>query len=241
MLDTHDDTGHARNGAVITGTATEAPPAPYHDAFAAPSRSGPGNTLRRLVPKRLSGGGSGGRKGPVRADGEQSGTYDLRNSWQVAAGSILIPLGVIFILLAWYGAAHARVEQQQIPYLISGGFTGLGCMVVGGLLFFGHWLYRIYDQADLQHEEQLKALEQLTRAIAGTTHGSVVLPVEVEAETETSVGAADARGRYYATASGTVYHRADCAVIVNHPEDVRVLGSSGLAGLRPCQICSPPG
>jgi hypothetical protein len=50
-------------------------------------------------------------------------------------GSVLIPLGVIFIMLGWYGAARARVVQQQIPYLLSGSFVGLGCMVVGGLFF----------------------------------------------------------------------------------------------------------
>ncbi len=91
--------------------------------------------------------------------------YDVRNSWQVIAGAILIPLGVVLILLGWYGAAHARVVQQQIPYMVSGSFIGLGCMIVGGLLFFGHWLYRIYDQADLQHEEQQRVLETIAAAL----------------------------------------------------------------------------
>jgi hypothetical protein len=49
----------------------------------------------------------------------------------------------------------------------------------------------------------------------------------------------DGHGAYYATSTGTVYHRADCAVIGHHPDDLRVLGPDGLAGMRPCQICSP--
>jgi hypothetical protein len=36
-----------------------------------------------------------------------------------------------------------------------------------------------------------------------------------------------------------VYHRSGCAVIAHHPDDLRVLGRDGLAGLRPCQICLP--
>jgi hypothetical protein len=44
---------------------------------------------------------------------------------------------------------------------------------------------------------------------------------------------------FYATAAGTVYHRADCAVIAHHPDDLRVLGPDGVVGLRPCQICAP--
>jgi hypothetical protein len=165
------------------------------------------------------------RRGSVsRADGENGGTFDLRNSWQVAVGAILIPLGVVFIMLGWYGAAHARVLQQQFPYLISGGLIGLGCMVLGGLFYFSHWIYRLYDQADLHHEEQLKVLEELIRSLSVPAH----------AESNGSVG-------YVATASGTVYHQADCPVIAHHPTELRMLSASAMAALRPCQICLPGG
>jgi hypothetical protein len=46
-------------------------------------------------------------------------------------------------------------------------------------------------------------------------------------------------GSFLATATGTVYHRAGCAVIAHHPEDVRAVGSANLGGLHPCQICLP--
>ena len=32
-----------------------------------------------------------------------------------------MPLGVVFVLLAWYGAAHTTRVFEQIPYMISGG------------------------------------------------------------------------------------------------------------------------
>jgi hypothetical protein len=169
----------------------------------------------------------------------------------VIAGALLIPLGVVFILLGWYGAAHARVVQQQIPYMVSGSFVGLGCMIVGGLLFWGHWLYRIYDQADLHHEEQQRMLEIIAAALLaqrGDGTGGGLAPglgVSVGAGAGVGASAAAAAGEvagpatYYATASGTVYHRADCAVIAHHPDDLRVLGPDGVSGLRPCQICTP--
>ena len=125
-------------------------------------------------PRRSRGLFGGGGTGAVRADDDGSGTFDLRNTWQVAAGAILIPLGVIIILIAWYGSAHARVVQQQIPYLVSGSFVGLGCMVVGGFFFFGHWIYRLFDQADLQHEETLRALEAIAAALAGSAPRAAV-------------------------------------------------------------------
>jgi hypothetical protein len=187
------------------------------------------------------GGGGGGHTRMAR----WAEKYDVRNSWQVIAGAILIPLGVVFILLGWYGAAHARVVQQQIPYMVSGSFIGLGCMIVGGLLFFGHWLYRIYDQADLHHEEQQRLLETIAAALLaqrgdGAGNGSAPAPGAPPAG---SVGAAaagePAPATYYATSSGSVYHRADCAVIAHHPDDLRVLGSEGIVGMRRCQICSP--
>ena len=81
--------------------------------------------------RRVDGGGGDG--GGLTEKPAREGRLDLRNGWQVVAGSILIPLGVVLIMIGWYGAAHARVVQQQIPYLVSGSFVGLGCMVVGGL------------------------------------------------------------------------------------------------------------
>jgi hypothetical protein len=191
--------------------------------------------------RRNDGGGSGG--GGHTRMARWAEKYDVRNSWQVIAGAILIPLGVVFILLGWYGAAHARVVQQQIPYMVSGSFVGLGCMIVGGLLFWGHWLYRIYDQADLHHEEQQRVLETIAAALlAGRGDGAGVasaLGGTAAAAAGGVVAAEPVPTTYYATASGTVYHRADCAVIAHHPDDLRVLGPDGVVGLRPCQICSP--
>ncbi|HVB93630.1 MAG TPA: hypothetical protein VND67_04865 [Acidimicrobiales bacterium] len=194
---------------------------------AAPTR---GDRFRRLLPRGL--GGGGGAK-PVRADGEDSGSYDLRNAWQVVAGSILIPLGVVFILLGWYGSAHARVVQQQIPYMVSGAFIGLGCMVVGGLLYWGHWLYRLYDQKELHHEEELKVLHDLVNTLTSQGAGGA------HSASPSDAPADGASGSFLATATGTVYHRAGCAVIAHHPEDARVVGAANLVGLQPCQICLP--
>jgi hypothetical protein len=189
------------------------------------------------------GGGGGGHTRMAR----WAEKYDIRNSWQVIAGALLIPLGVVFILLGWYGAAHARVVQQQIPYMVSGSFIGLGCMIVGGLLFFGHWLYRIYDQADLHHEEQQRVLETIAAALlaqradgAGAGAGLAPAPGPSTPAAGTSAPADEsAPTTYYATSSGTVYHRADCAVIAHHADDLRVLGPEGIMGMRQCQICSP--
>ena len=186
-----------------------------------------------------NGGNRGGGGGAAAAEAPpRDAKRDLRNGWQVLAGSVLIPLGVIFIMLGWYGAAHARVVQQQIPYMVSGSFVGLGCMIVGGLFFWGHWLYRTYDQADLHHEETVRLLETIAAALVAGTPRADGRPT-VSAEVSGTGGAGGGAGTYYATATGSVYHRADCVVITHHSEDLRVLGADAVADMRPCQICSP--
>ena len=79
-------------------------------------------------------GGEGRRRllRPVRrGDGDDRGTFDLRNTWQVLVGSLLIPLGVVFILIAWNGAAHAKVDQGHITNLIGGGLIRPGLRTDG--------------------------------------------------------------------------------------------------------------
>lgn len=123
--------------------------------------------------------------------------------------------------------------QQQIPYLVSGSFVGLGCMVVGGILF-GHWLHRIHDQAELHHEEQLRALGAIALSVRGG-----VLPGTGAAAGLPITGDRIEGAAYYATSSGTVYHRAECAVIGHHREELRVLAAAGVSDMQPCQICQP--
>lgn len=144
--------------------------------------------------------------------------FDLRNTWQIVAGAILMPLGAGIILLAWWGAANARVVQQQIPYLVSGAFIGLGLMIGGGLMFWAHWLYRIYDQADLHHRELLDAINRLADGGGGSATTSAA--------------------RFVATASGTNFHTPDCSVVKGR-RGLRTISASQAAKMEPCRICQP--
>lgn len=208
--------------------------------------SGGGRFWRRLLPRRPSGEGSG---------------VDLRNTWQVVAGSILVPLGIVLILIAWYGAAHTAYVQQQIPYLVSGSFAGLGCIILGGLFYWAHWLYRLYDQADQHHEEQLQAMQLTLRAIAerlpgGKGWGQPHLgdpepapdPVSEPPPPPSPPASWASQGpdpssvvsaTYVVTSSGSVYHLPSCPIIAHHTEGLRVLGAGAVIGMEPCRICLP--
>jgi hypothetical protein len=190
------------------------------------------------------GGGAGGERrhrGRPGARPPARDRVDMRNTWQVVAGSVLVPLGVVFILMAWYGAAHTSYVQQQVPYLVSGSFVGLGCMVLGGLLYWAHWLYRIYDQADLHHEEHLEVLQALM-TVAARTNASAVGAVDGAG---TAVGGAgDVAGAegvtVVRTGGGRYYHDPACPVVRNRAERAHPLSPGETDGLAPCRICRPP-
>jgi hypothetical protein len=174
---------------------------------------------------------------------------DLRNTWQVVAGSILVPLGVVFILMSWFGAAHTSYVQQQIPYLVSGSFVGLGCMVLGGLLYWAHWLYRIYDQADLHHEEQIQALHRTLLVIAerlgppsdgrSPAAGTWAPPNGAAPGDRHGTASGGPGTTYVRTEAGGVFHDPSCPVVAHHAEGVRPVSEGDLGGLEACRICRP--
>lgn len=76
-------------------------------------------------------------------------------------GAGLMPLGILVILLGWYGAAHTPYVFEQIPYLISGGLLGLALVVAGGLLYFGYLLTRLIVEQRRHTADILDALDRI--------------------------------------------------------------------------------
>jgi hypothetical protein len=147
---------------------------------------------------------------------------------------------VAIIGLAWYGAAHAGYVQQQMPYLVSGSFVGLGCMVVGGLFFWAHWLYRIYDQADLHHQEQMEAQTEMVAVLVDLVRDQRGLTAP-SGSAPGSSGESDGDGLgLVATPSGTFYHLPTCPVAQQRRDKLRPVEESEARSMRPCRICDPP-
>jgi hypothetical protein len=46
----------------------------------------------------------------------------------------LLIVGIVFVILGWYGAAHTNILTEQIPYLISGGLLGMALIIVAGFM-----------------------------------------------------------------------------------------------------------
>ena len=139
------------------------------------------------------------------------------------AGAVLLPLGLVVILLGWYGVANTPFGWDQQSYILSGGFGGLALTFVGGFLYFGAWLARIAEdnrEANKRLADTLLVLADVTsRAAAITDRGLDVAALPITA------------------GGGTTMHRRDCALIA-HRDDLTPVGEDN-AHLVPCRVCRP--
>jgi hypothetical protein len=168
------------------------------------------------------------------------------------AGSVLIPLGALFILLGWYGASHTPQLFEQIPYLISGGLLGVALVGAGGFFYFGYWLTRQVYEARSQNEQLVAALNRIETQLQSPTGPlSVSLTQPAAPESSGARGAANGRSRaarrrsvsatvaptLVATATGTMLHRPNCAVVAGRDGLVQLPADA--KGYKPCRICDP--
>ena len=139
------------------------------------------------------------------------------------AGAIMLPLGIVVIILGWYGASKSPYQWDQLSYVISGGMLGLGLTFVGGFLYFGAWLARIAAdgrESSKRLADTLLVLAEVTAAGARTDElGQDVGAIPVVA------------------GGGTTMHRRDCALIA-HREDLTAVGENN-AHLTVCRVCRP--
>jgi hypothetical protein len=138
-------------------------------------------------------------------------------------GAILLPLGLVVIVLGWYGAANTPYQYDQFSYLVSGGLLGLGLTFAGGFLYFGAWLARIAAdgrESSKRLADTLLVLADVTsRAAARNDNGVDVSALPVTA------------------GDGTTMHRRDCSLI-SHRSDLQPVGESN-GHLTACRVCRP--
>lgn len=142
------------------------------------------------------------------------------------AGAIMLPLGLVVIVLGWYGAANTPYQYDQLSYLVSGGLLGLGLTFCGGFLYFGAWLARI----GADQKEASKRLADTLLVLADITSRSA-------ATVEASAGVTEAADVPVTAGEGTTVHRRDCALIM-HRRDLTPAGADW-TGLTECRVCHP--
>jgi len=173
---------------------------------------------------------------PRAGSRERSGVAPLLNNHYALlqlvlfwAGAILLPLGLVVIVLGWYGAANTPYDYEQISYLVSGGLLGLGLTFVGGFLYFGAWLARIAND----NREASKRLGDTLLVLAEVTSRAAAV---AEAGQVSAVGA-DPGAIPVTVGEGSTMHRRDCSLIA-HRDDL-VPASAGTTALTLCRVCRP--
>jgi hypothetical protein len=142
------------------------------------------------------------------------------------AGAVLLPLGLVVIILGWYGAANTPYQYDQLSYLVSGGLLGLGLTFCGGFLYFGAWLARIAsDQRDAA-----KRLSDTLLVLADVTSRSASIR-------DTAAGQVDVSAIPVTAGEGTTLHRRDCPLVAER-DDLRAVGEDN-AHLTSCRVCRP--
>ncbi|HUR13775.1 MAG TPA: hypothetical protein VM097_04700 [Mycobacteriales bacterium] len=148
--------------------------------------------------------------------------------WMLVVGGTLLPLGVMLVLLGWWGASHTVFVFEQVPYLLSGGVLGLALVIAGGFLYFAYWLTLMVRESRLGRAELADALGRVERLLE-----------EAGAAPRTARSKGAPSSRLVATRTGTMVHRPDC-VAVDGKADLREVDAE-TAGLTPCKLCDPFG
>ena len=147
------------------------------------------------------------------------------DKWLAIAGGVLMPLGVILVLIGWYGASHTTRLFEEIPYLISGGLLGIVLATIGAALYFGYWLTRIVAG----ERQMIEVLARVEAKLDGAApEGNGVAPAS-----------AASTGKFVATRTGTMFHRPDCPVVADRPPSELRTVKLPATNMAPCKLCSP--
>jgi hypothetical protein len=153
-----------------------------------------------------------------------SGHLKLGERTLMILGGILAPLGLVLVLVGWYGAAHTPNLFEQIPYAISGGLFGLGLAFLGAFCYFAHWMTELVREHRSQSAAVVDAIERLEQAVRTTSAATAAHTITTSAVEVDLV----------ATEKGTMAHRPDCVVVAGKA-DIRPVGPSEHLAL--CKLC----
>jgi hypothetical protein len=151
-------------------------------------------------------------------------------------GWVLAALGGLALLLGWYGVSGQALTAKQLPYLVSGGLTGIGLLVIAAVFLATEDVRRQLDRLG-EVERKVDALYALFAADisdAAAASGTAAMTVPASAAPRP---ASDA---LLALPAGTSYHRAECALVAGKanagPVDAATVAARGLS---PCRVCDP--
>ncbi|MDQ3878306.1 MAG: hypothetical protein M3290_08170 [Actinomycetota bacterium] len=147
------------------------------------------------------------------------GEADRRVRFGRILGLLFIVGGFAVIGKAWDGAASINFPTGQLPYLLSGGFMGLGLIVTGVTLVL---LSTVRGEREILTSKFDEMNRLLTRNLSRAQLSS------------------NGTSRTEVVAGGTVYHRPDCKILAGKENlDTISVQEAVAEGLTPCRVCAP--
>ncbi|HEX9235575.1 MAG TPA: hypothetical protein VF972_04785 [Actinomycetota bacterium] len=158
--------------------------------------------------------GGGRRRGASR---------ERRITYTRLLGLAFCVAGFVAIGLGWNGMARVACPDCQLPYLLSGGATGLGLIIFGATLLVMGQMRADRLRAESHLEEMVERLRP-SAAVAATLR------------TEPS----EQDGQSMVVAGPAAYHRPDCRLL-RGKFDLPSLSIEDArdSGLAPCRVCNP--
>jgi hypothetical protein len=170
----------------------------------------------------------------VRSSTVRDQRYRVMQLVLFTGGAVLMPLGIVAILLGWYGVAHTKYQYNQLPYVVSGGLLGLGLVFLGGFLYFGAWLAKMGNEQ--RESAQRLADTMLVLADIVARQGQLVAPTASGFSAPPDATATDGTTLVLAGAGSTV-HRRNCPLIAHRVDLHQLTGSE--TDLGTCRVCRP--
>ena len=142
-------------------------------------------------------------------------------------GWLLAALGALALFLGWYGVSGEALTAKQLPYLVSGGLTGIALVIIAGVVLATEDIRR-----------QLSRVDDLERKL-DDLYGLFV--EDLAAPTATGATPRTTAARVVALPAGSSFHSPQCALVTGKSEAVAVDDKAIRARkLKPCRVCDPP-
>jgi hypothetical protein len=151
-------------------------------------------------------------------------------------GYVLVGLGLLSILLAWYGVSGQALVAKQLPYIASGGLLGVALVVLGAR-------FMLID--DLRRDsKRLDRLETMVNELHAALLARPDAPGRVARSGETAAAAeragSNGSASYVVLAGGQSFHLTGCPMLEGKEQSSKIRASAAARrGLVPCPICEP--
>ena len=154
-----------------------------------------------------------------RAAGTRGSRTDfIRENARVLISVGLLIVGIVFVILGWYGAAHTNILTEQIPYLISGGLLGMALIIVAGFM-----------AASASTERENRELRSdLARAMTGMPSGNA---------SGVTGAAPSSDGKVLIVPGGHSFHEPGCPIVEGKDTSSLSLRKAIDQGYVTCKLC----